>query len=313
MNQFLSIDDVDDPMALLTEAMNIKSSPYADQQIGMHKTLGLLFFNPSLRTRLSTQLAAKNLGMEVMVMNIGEDGWQLEFGEGVIMDGRNAEHIKEAAQVISQYCDIVGIRSFAKMKSYQEDKAEYMLSGLLKYASIPLISLESCMLHPLQSLADWLTIEENKRTDKPKVVLTWAPHPRALPPAVANSFAQWMNHADVNLVIANPPGLDLDKHYTGIATVTNNQEEAFEQADFIYAKNWSVGKSYGRTILNEDDWMITKQKMTLTNNARFMHCLPVRRNVVVSDEVLDGGSSLVIDQANNRTFATQAVLKALLR
>ena len=312
MNQFLSIDDVADPIALISKALKIKSNPLEDPEVGKNKTLGLFFFNPSLRTRLSSQRAASNLGLNVMTMNVMNEGWQLEFGDRVIMDGAKAEHIREAAKVISQYCDIIGIRSFAEMKNYDEDKSEKIINGFSAHATKPVISLESCTLHPLQSLADVMTIEENKKSGKPKVVLTWTPHPRALPPAVSNSFSQWMNKFEAEFIITHPKGLDLDPDFVGAAKIIHNQEQAFENADFIYAKNWSAGLSYGKPIKDHQDWKITEKKMALTNNGKFMHCLPVRRNVLVEDAVLDSENSLVIEQADNRTYAAQTVLKELL-
>lgn len=312
MKQFLSIADVPNPHSLVELAKNIKQNPYAQETIGKNKTLGLLFFNPSLRTRMSTQKAAMNLGMDIMVMNLNSDSWKLELADGTVMDQGSQEHIKEAVGVVSQYCDIIGIRTFASLTNRTADYEEAVLNKFSTYAQVPVISLESATSHPLQSLADWLTIEENRCKKTPKVVLSWAPHPRALPQAVANSFIEWMKLADVDLAIANPPGFDLAPAFTENVAVYHQQEEALEDADFVYTKNWSSYTEYGATTEKYNNWKIDGQKMALTNQGRFMHCLPVRRNVVVADEVLDSESSLVLEQANNRTFAAQAVLLNLL-
>lgn len=312
MKQFLSIDDVVNPAGLVKEGLALKSNPLSHAQLGLGKTLVLLFFNASLRTRLSTQKAAQNLGMNVMVMDIGEEGWQLEFEDGAIMNGTTQEHIKEAAAVVSQYADIIGLRTFPGLQDKTADYSEEILMKFVANATVPVISLESATLHPLQSLADWLTIEEHKKTDKPKVVLTWAPHPRALPQAVANSFAQWISQADYDLVITHPNGYDLSETFTQGAVVEYDQDKALQGADFVYAKNWSSFTHYGQVITQDHKWMITPDKMKLTKNANFMHCLPVRRNVVVADEVLDNSNSIVIPQAENRVYAAQAVLKNLL-
>ena len=312
MKQFISINDVADPKALLEQGLLIKADPFAHQHLGRNKTLGLLFFNSSLRTRLSTQKAAQNLGMNVMVLNVTEDSWQIEFADGVVMNGDTAEHIKEAAGVISQYCDIIGVRTFAGLKNFEEDYSESVINKFITYATVPIISLESATLHPLQSLADAITIEEHSGRARANVVLTWAPHPRALPQAVSNSFAQWMNQLDVNLTITHPEGYALAPEFNGAARVTTNQNEALAQADFVYAKNWSSVEEYGKILSNDNKWMITSEKMGLTNNAKFMHCLPVRRNVVVTDAVIDSVNSLVLEQAHNRIFSAQAVLKQML-
>ncbi len=312
MKQFISINDVADPKALIEQALLLKADPFAHQHLGRNKTLGLLFFNASLRTRLSTQKAAQNLGMNVMVLNVTEDSWQIEFEDGVVMNAGTAEHIKEAAGVISQYCDIIGVRTFAGLKNFEEDYCESVINKFITYATVPIISLETATLHPLQSLADAITIEEHSGAAKPNVVLTWAPHPRALPQAVGNSFAQWMNQLDVNLTITHPEGYALSAEFTGAAKVTTNQNEALDQADFVYAKNWSSVEEYGKILSTDNKWMITAEKMTLTNNAKFMHCLPVRRNVVVADAVIDSVNSLVLEQAHNRVFSAQAVLKQML-
>lgn len=312
MKNFTSIKDVKNLDQLVATALDIKQDPFNYKSYGSNKTLGLLFFNPSLRTRLSTQKAAMNLGMNVMVMNLNNDGWAIEMEDGTVMNQGTAEHIKEAAAVVSQYCDIIGIRTFASLTDRTADYKEEVLQKFINYASVPVVSLESATLHPLQSLTDLITIEEQKTSAKPKVVLSWAPHPRALPQAVANSFAEWMSAANVEFVIANPEGFDLSPDFTANAKVYHNQDEAFKDADFVYTKNWSSYNDYGKIGQGLDDWMITAEKMALTNQAKFMHCLPVRRNVVVADEVIDSKASLVIEQANNRTYAAQAVLLKML-
>lgn len=312
MQQFLSINDVANPAKLVREALTIKSSPLAYSRLGKGKVLGLLFFNASLRTRLSTQRAAQNLGLEVMVMNLANEGWQLEFADGTVMDGTGQEHIKEAAAVVSQYCDIIGIRTFPGLQNRQDDYDEIVIRSFVRYATKPVVSLESATLHPLQSLADWMTIAETAKTGRPKVVLTWAPHPKALPQAVANSFVQWLAVADVELVVTHPAGYELAPEFSQGYPVEYDQDTALAGADFVYAKNWSSYTEYGKILSRDNRWQITEEKMRLTNNAAFMHCLPVRRNVVVADAVLDGPNSLVIQQANNRTYAAQAVLKAIL-
>lgn len=312
MKQFLSVKDVPNLPILVNEALSQKRNPFADKHIGKNKTLGLLFFNASLRTRLSTQKAAQNLGMEVIIMNVSQDSWGLEMQDGAIMDGDKAEHVKEGAAVIGQYCDIIGVRSFAGLNDKDKDMQEEVISQFVKYAGVPIISLESALRHPLQSLTDVITIEEYKTKQRPKVVLTWAPHPKALPQAVPNSFAEWMNAAQVDFVITHPEGYDLDKQFVGNAKVTYNQKEAFEGADFIYAKNWSSFTNYGQILSRDPAWTVNAEKMKLTDNAKFMHCLPVRRNVVVMDEVIDSSNSIVIPQAGNRVWAAQAVLKQIL-
>jgi N-succinyl-L-ornithine transcarbamylase len=268
--------------------------------------------NPSLRTRLSTQKAGLNLGMDVMVMNFSGEGWALETEEGVIMNGDKAEHIKEAAAVVGEYCDIIGLRSFPGLKDKVLDYKDHVINEFVKYAGVPIVNLESATVHPCQSLADIMTIEETKKVKKPRVVLTWAPHPRALPQSVGNSFAQWITRTDYDFVIANPEGYDLSKEFTGSARVVHNPDEAYKGADFIYAKNWSSFESYGQILSQDSNWMVDERKMHLTNNAKFMHCLPVRRNVVVSDAVIDSKNSIVIQEAGNREWAAQAVLKKIL-
>lgn len=311
MQQFTAVHDVFDPAALVAEALAIKQSPYADSLLGQNKTVILVFFNPSLRTRLSTELAAKNLGCNVMTLNVA-DGWRLEFADGTVMNGDSAEHIREAAGVMSQYADVLAVRSFPNLKDKEEDYADAILNAFIQHASVPVVSLESAIRHPLQSLADWLTIKEHQRTDRPKVVLTWAPHPRLLPQAVSNSFLEWMQQAPVDLVLTHPKGYELDPAFVANTPVINDQAAAFANADFVYAKNWSSVSSYGQNLAVAEDWQVTTDKMALTNNGYFMHCLPVRRNVVVSDGVLDSENSLVLQQAENRLYAAQAVLRRLL-
>ncbi|MBB3697699.1 N-acetylornithine carbamoyltransferase [Flammeovirga yaeyamensis] len=313
MEKFLSVNDVQDVNEIVESALKIKANPEAYGDVGKNKMLGLLFFNPSLRTRLSTQRAARHLGMDVMVMNIDKDGWKIETEEGVIMDSDKAEHLKDAAAVISQYCDIIGVRSFPNLQNKEEDYSDSIMKDFVKYAKSPIVSLESATRHPLQSLADLVTIRENSDKPKKKVVLTWAPHPRALPQAVPNSFAEWMNAADdVELVITAPEGYELDPEFVGEATFTTNQDEALKGADFVYAKNWSSTKEYGKVVCKDNSWQITEEKMALTDNGKFMHCLPIRRNVVASDAVLDSENSLILEEANNRTFAAAAVLNEML-
>jgi N-succinyl-L-ornithine transcarbamylase len=311
LQQFTSIYDVPDPAALVQSALAIKRQPHAMAQLGRHKTVLLVFFNPSLRTRLSTELAAKNLGCNVMTLNVA-DGWQLEFADGTVMDGSTAEHIREAAGVMSQYADILAVRSFPRLQDKEADYADEILNAFMRHASVPVVSLESAIRHPLQSLADWVTIEEHKRSDRPRVVLSWAPHPRALPQAVSNSFLEWMQRAPVDLVLTHPEGYELDPSFVADTPVIYDQASAFAQADFVYVKNWSPLTPYGQPKPVAADWQITADKMALTNKGYFMHCLPVRRNVVVSDAVLDSERSLVLHQAENRLYAAQAVLQNLL-
>lgn len=331
MKRFTSVNDVENIDQLVLEALMEKKFPFANKELGKHKTLGLIFLNPSLRTRLSTQRAAQNLGMDVIVMNLDKEGWSIETKDGVVMDGSAAEHIKEAAAVIGGYCDIVGVRSFPKLQNREEDYSDEVLNKFLKYAGVPVVSLESATLHPFQSLADLITITEiwNSRptslvsgpTSRPKVVLSWAPHPKNLPQAVPNSFSEWMLRADVDFVITHPEGYELDSRFTsspsgrpgGAAKIEYDQDKAFKGADFVYAKNWSSYKEYGKILSQDKNWMITNKKMALTNNAKFMHCLPVRRNVVVADEVLDGPNSVVLQQAQNRIYSAQIILKKILQ
>ncbi|WP_024771334.1 N-acetylornithine carbamoyltransferase [Aquimarina macrocephali] len=312
MNNYFSIQDIDSLPGWVEEAIAIKKNPLSNKTLGKDKTIGLLFFNPSLRTRLSTQKAALNLGMNVMVMNFTGEGWSLEYGDGTIMDQGNSEHVKEAAQVVSQYCDILGVRAFAKLEDRDDDYSEKVLNGFINHASIPVINMESATRHPLQALTDAITITEYKKTDKPKVVLSWAPHPKALPQAVANSFVEMMQRMDADFVITHPVGFELASQITKQVPIDYNQENALKDADFVYVKNWSAYQEYGKVINDDPSWKITNKKMKLTNDAKLMHCLPVRRNVVVDDVVLDSNNSIVIEQANNRTYAAQLVLKKIL-
>jgi N-succinyl-L-ornithine transcarbamylase len=312
MQHFLSVKDVNNIDALVKEALIFKKVPTADKHLGKNRTLGLLFFNSSLRTRLSTQRAAQNLGMEVIVMNVGSDGWSLEIEDGVVMNGDKPEHIKEAAAVIGQYCDIIGVRTFAGLKDKAFDYQETVIEKFKQYCGKPLLNLESATLHPLQSLADVITIQELKKVARPKVLLTWAPHVKALPQAVPNSFAQWMNAIDVDFTIANPEGYDLHPDFVGNAKVVHDPTEGFRNADFVYAKNWSSYEHYGQIVNSDPAWTVSSEKMALTNNAKFMHCLPVRRNLVVNDDVIDSPNSVVIQQAGNRLWSAQAVLKMMI-
>ncbi|WP_299757214.1 acetylornithine carbamoyltransferase [uncultured Pontibacter sp.] len=313
MKKYTSVHDVADLNQLVEEAQHLKENPYKYKTLGENKTLGLIFLNPSLRTRLSTQKAGQNLGMNVIVMNLDKEGWALETQEGAIMNGTTVEHIKEAAAVMGEYCDIIGIRSFPKLQNREEDYSEELLQQFIKYSKKPIVSLESATRHPLQSLADLLTIKENAVAGKrPKVVLSWAPHIKPIPQCVANSFAEWMAYADVDLVITHPQGYELANEFTQNANVTTNQQEALQDADFVYVKNWSSYTDYGKVLTDGEGWMLTNEKLQVTNNAKVMHCLPVRRNVELSDEILDGPNSLVLQQANNRTYAAQAVLKRML-
>jgi N-succinyl-L-ornithine transcarbamylase len=312
MKLFSSVHDVTDINALAVEALRLKHAPYADQHIGKNKTIGLVFLNPSLRTRMSTQKAALNLGMNVMVLNMDKEGWALELQDGAIMNGATVEHIREAAAVLGQYCDIIGVRSFPGLKDREEDYSEAVFNKFVKYCGVPVVSLESATRHPLQSLADLVTIQELKTRERPKVVLTWAPHVKALPQAVPNSFAEWMCRADVDFVIAHPEGYNLNPEYTPGAIITHNQQEALADADFVYVKNWSAYEPYGEVFGGHENWMLTNESLKNTNNAKVMHCLPVRRNLELSDEILDGPHSVVIHEAGNRVWAAQAVLKQML-
>nr|WP_297915647.1 acetylornithine carbamoyltransferase [uncultured Allomuricauda sp.] len=309
MKHFLTVKDIDSLPQWVAEAIALKQDPYQFKNLGRGKTICLLFFNNSLRTRLSTQKAAIHLGMEVMVMNFGNEGWSLEYEDGLIMDQGTSEHIREAAQVVSQYCDMVAIRAFAGLKDKSKDEAEEVLMGFTQFASVPVVNMESSTAHPLQALADAITLAENKITAKPKVVLSWAPHPKALPHAVANSFVRMIKRQEVDFSITHPEGYELNPEITEGCPVAYDQEKALENADFIYVKNWSSYTHYGQILSKDANWMMTSEKL---GNAKFMHCLPVRRNVVVEDVVLDGTQSLVVEQAKNRTFSAQIVLKKLL-
>lgn len=313
MENFFSVKDVENVQDLLKKALEVKANPLANNELGKHKTLGLIFYNSSLRTRISSQKAAYNLGMDVIVLNIGSDGWQLESKDGVVMDQGTAEHIKEAAAVISEYVDVIGIRCFAGLEDRELDYSEEVLQNFIKHATVPIVNLESSTLHPLQSLADLVTIETNKTKPRPKVVLTWAPHPRALPQAVSNSFVEWMKEADVDLVVTHPEGYDLAPEFVDGVTVEYDQKKAFEGADFVYAKNWSSYTEYGQILSKDLSWTVNTDKMAVTNNAKFMHCLPVRRNVVVADEVIDSENSIVVEQAGNRVVSIQTVLQEFLK
>ena len=310
---FISLKDIDSLKKWVSEALEIKANPLKNKKLGKNKTLGMLFFNPSLRTRLSTQKAALNLGMNVMVMNFTNEGWTLEFEDGAIMNQGASEHIKEAAEVVSQYCDVIAIRAFAELKDKEKDNSEVVISGFLKYATVPIINMESATGHPLQALADAITMEEFKPNHRPKVVLSWAPHPKALPQAVPNSFVEMMQLQDADFVITHPKGYELNPEITKDSTIEYNQDKAFENADFIYAKNWSNYNEYGQITNSDSNWTVTADKMKLTNNAKFMHCLPVRRNVIVTDEVIDSADSIVMNQANNRTYSAQLVLQKILK
>ncbi|RBL92287.1 N-acetylornithine carbamoyltransferase [Chitinophaga flava] len=315
MKQFISTADVPSVPRLVDIAMNYKKDPFRDKELGKNKTLGMIFLNPSLRTRLSTQVAAKNLGMDAVVFNIDKEGWALEMNDGVVMNGNTTEHVKEAAAVMGQYFDILAIRTFPGLKNKEEDYTEKYINQFIKYAGVPVVSLESATLHPLQSLTDVITIRENwQQARKPKVVMTWAPHVKALPQAVPNSFAQWMNAwGETDFVITHPEGYELDEKFSGNARIEYNQDKALEDADFVYVKNWSSYKDYGKITCTDSNWMVTNDKLKNTNAAKVMHCLPVRRNVVIADEVLDGPNSIVIQEAGNRVWAAQAVLSEILK
>lgn len=317
MNQFISVHDVADINALVAKALGYKANPLMHHQLAANKRIGLLFLNPSLRTRLSTQIAAANLGMEAIVFNVDKEGWALEFEEGAIMSGNTVEHIKDAAPILGNYFDVLAIRTFPSLINKVDDYSEMYISQFKKYAGVPVISLESATLHPLQSLADVITIQEqiiqNKITDKPKIVLTWAPHIKPLPQCVANSFAQWMNAwGEADFVITHPEDYELNEEFTNGATITQDQDSALKNADFVYVKNWSTYNDYGKIYENDPKWMLTNEKLVISNNAKVMHCLPVRRNVELSDEILDGRNSLVTQQAGNRVWAAQAVLAEIL-
>ncbi|MEP6681666.1 MAG: acetylornithine carbamoyltransferase [Parafilimonas sp.] len=317
MKQFISVHDAGNINALVEKALAYKANPLKDKTLGLGKRIGLLFLNPSLRTRLSTQVAAANLGMDAIVFNVDKEGWALEFEEGAIMSGSTVEHIKDAAPVLGSYFDILCIRTFPSLKNREDDYSELYISQFIKYCGVPVISLESATLHPLQSLTDVITITEcqklNAKSQKPKIVLTWAPHVKPLPQCVANSFAQWINAwNEANFVITHPEDYELKEEFTKGATITHNQDEALKDADFVYVKNWSTYKDYGKIYENDPGWMLTENKIALTNNAKVMHCLPVRRNVELSDEILDSANSIVTQQAANRVWAAQAVISEIL-
>ena len=314
MKQFLSVQDIGPLDAALREAKEVKTHPIANVHLGAHKTLLLIFFNSSLRTRLSTQKAGLNLGMDVIVLDINQGAWKLETQRGVIMDGDKPEHILEAIPVMGSYCDLIGVRAFAQLKDRDEDYKEVILDQFIKYSGKPVFSMEAATRHPLQSFADLITIEEYKKTARPKVVLTWAPHPNALPQAVPNSFAEWMNATDYEFVITHPEGYELAPEFVGKAKVEYNPLKAYEGADFVYAKNWSAyaGDNYGKVLHRNPAWTVDTAKMALTNQAHFMHCLPVRRNMIVTDEVIESPQSIVIPEAANRVVSAQVVLQRML-
>ena len=320
MKNFVSVNDVPDINALVEKALGYKADPYKDNTLGAKKKIGLLFLNPSMRTRLSTQIAAQQLGMEAIVFNVGSEGWALEFEEEAIMSGSTSEHVKDAAPIMGKYFDILCIRTFPSLKNKEDDYSELYINQFIRYAGIPVVSLESATLHPLQSLTDIITIKEQMKASpakfegrKPKIVLTWAPHVKPLPQCVANSFSQWVNAwGEADFVIAHPEDYELDTKFTEGATITHNQEEALRDADFVYVKNWSTYHDYGKIYCNDPEWMLDNEKLRLTNDAKVMHCLPVRRNVELSDEILDGPNSIVTQEASNRVWAAQAVLAEIL-
>ncbi|MEY3376743.1 MAG: hypothetical protein RL463_1053 [Bacteroidota bacterium] len=318
MKQFISAHDVANIPALINTALAYKANPRKDEQLGKHKRIGCLFLNPSMRTRLSTQVAAQQLGMEAIIFNVGSEGWALEFEDGAIMNGTTVEHVKDAAPIMGQYFDVLAIRTFPSLKNRETDYSEFIIQQFIKYAGIPVLSLESATLHPLQSLTDLITIQERMSLDykekrRPKIVLTWAPHVKPLPQCVANSFAQWVNAwGEADFIVTHPKGYELNESYTKGASIVYNQDEALEGADFIYVKNWSAYEPYGTMPAYEGDWMLNLKKLSVTNNAKVMHCLPVRRNVELSDEILDSAYSIVTQQAANRVWAAQAVLANMI-
>lgn len=316
MNIFFSAADIDNLKGIVDEALHLKANPNAYEALGKHKTLGLIFLNPSLRTRLSTQKAANNLGMSVMVMNMDKDGWALETQDGIVMDGSTVEHIREAAAVMGEYCDILGLRSFPTLRDKEADYNEDLFNKFIEFCGVPVVSLESATRHPLQSLTDLITITEFKSVPRPKVVLTWAPHVKALPQAVPNSFSEWMCKAQtqglVDFTIAHPKGYELAEEFTVGATIVNDLNFALKDADFVYVKNWSSYHDYGQVYSVDGDWMLNNNKLAITNNAKVMHCLPVRRDLELSSEILDGPNSIVIKEAGNRVWAAQVVLKRML-
>ena len=314
MRHFTSVQDIGDLKQALEKARYVKENPFADQALGRNKTLMLIFFNASLRTRLSTQKAGMNLGMNVMVLDINQGAWKLETERGVVMDGDKPEHILEAIPVMGSYCDVIGVRSFAQFEKKEDDYNELILNQFIRYSGKPVFSMEAGTRHPLQSFADLITIEEYKKSAQPKVVLTWAPHPRALPQAVPNSFAEWMNATDYEFVITHPEGYELDPQFVGNATVEYDNKKAYRNADFIYAKNWAAYNDphYGKVLSTDRSWTVDGAKMALTNEAYFMHCLPVRRNMIVTDEVIESSQSIVIPEAANRVVSAQTILKEIL-
>jgi N-succinyl-L-ornithine transcarbamylase len=319
LKNFVSVNDVTNIDALVQKALAYKANPFADKMLGANKRIGCLFLNPSMRTRLSTQIAAQNLGMEPIIFNVGNEGWMLEFEEEAIMSGTTVEHVKDAAPIFGKYFDILAIRTFPSLKNREDDYSELYIKQFIKYAGIPVVSLESATLHPLQSLTDIITITEELGkskiiNSKPKIVLTWAPHVKPLPQCVANSFSQWVNAwGKADFVITHPEDYELSEEFTKGATITHNQNEALKDADFVYVKNWSTFNDYGKIYESDPRWMLTNKKLELTNNARVMHCLPVRRNVELSDEILDGPNSIVTQEASNRIWAAQAVLSEILK
>jgi N-succinyl-L-ornithine transcarbamylase len=312
MKNFINSDDISDYKKIVEEAIQLKSNPNQLEDIGKNKSIGLLFFNPSLRTRISTQKASMILGLKTFVMNFNSEGWQLEFENNTIMSEDKAEHVKDAAKVLSEYCDIIAIRKFADLNNKIDDEKEIVLSSFLKYSTVPILNLESSTFHPLQGLADAITIHETKNKARPKIVLSWAPHPKSLPHAVPNSFIKMAKKNNFELIISNPIGYDLNPEITKGINIIHDQKEAFINADFIYAKNWSSYENYGKVLINDSSWKIDRKKMSLTNNAKFMHCLPVRRNVVVDDNVIDSENSLVISQAENRIYSAIIIIKKLI-
>lgn len=313
MKNFTSVYDINNLQEIIAKALKIKENPLENPTKGKGKTIGLVFLNSSLRTRLSSQIAAQNLGLNVLVLNAAQEAWNLEFADGTVMNGDTVEHIKDAIEVLNQYCDIIAVRCFAGMKNKEDDVNESILSQFLKHAKVPVVSLESATRHPLQSLADCITITENwTENRKPKVVLTWAPHIKPIAQAVGNSFTEWMQQMEVDFVITNPEGYDLDKNFTKATPVIHNQDEALKDADFVYVKNWSSFDDYAKVLEVEDNWMLTNEKLELTNQAKVMHCLPVRRNLELIDEVMDGENSIIYQQAKNRIFSAQAVFSEIL-
>ena len=320
MKHFISVNDVTNIDALVQKALAYKANPFVDKALGINKRIGCLFLNPSMRTRLSTQIAAQNLGMEAIIFNVGNEGWMLEFEEEAIMSGTTVEHVKDAAPIFGKYFDILAIRTFPSLKNKEDDYSELYIKQFIKYAGIPVVSLESATLHPLQSLTDIITIQESLQNfpleagRKPKIVLTWAPHVKPLPQCVANSFSQWVNAwGKADFIITHPEDYELSEEFTKGSTITHNQNEALKDADFVYVKNWSTFNDYGKIYESDPRWMLTNKKLELTNNAKVMHCLPVRRNVELSDEILDGANSIVTQEASNRVWAAQAVLAEILK